>query len=140
MITITATLNDRPFQGLLFVTDEDIKVTDSQLNQIAKIIRDDITKNLEKGLDYFGNPVHPLAPSTIARKGHSRVFYETGQLFKSILYQQLSNNVYEVYVNNMRDQILTYLQQGSKSNNLPKREAFGVSPNAEQQIEKVLSK
>lgn len=139
MITIQATLNGQPFQTLIPLLEQELTVTDSQLNQIAKIVRDDVTQNLEKGLDYFGNPVSSLAPSTIKRKGHSRVFFETGELFKSILYQKVTSNEYEVYINSSRDLIMSYLQQGSKANNLPKREAFGVTTNAQLQIEKVLS-
>lgn len=137
-ITIQATLDGKAFQDIFPLIEKDINVKESQLYQIAKILKEDIDNNLQTGKDYFGNAVQPLAPSTVARKGHGRVFYEYGDLFKSILYQKISSSEFEVYVANSRDLILSYLQQGNKSNNLPKREPFGISKNAENKIDKVL--
>lgn len=138
-LTVQATLNGQPFQSLLPDIEKNLSITDSQLYQIAKVIKEGIDQNLSTGTDYKGNPVQPLAPSTIKRKGHSRPFFETGSLFNSILYQKVSNNYYEVYVANSRDLILSYLQQGNRANNLPKREAFGISKNADAQIDKILT-
>jgi len=139
MINITAELDGRIFQDIYPLIEKDLNVSEEQLNLITRIIKEDIEKNLQTGKDYFGNAVHPLAASTIRKKGHSRPFYETGTLFNSILSEKITSSLFEVYVANSRDQILSYLQLGNKSNNLPPREPFGISKQAEAQIDKVLS-
>lgn len=138
--SIEALIDGKSFQMILPEIEKEINISDSQLYDIAKVIKEDIENNLKTGRDYMGNAVKPLAQSTIDRKGHARVFFETGDLFKSILYQKVSTNYYEVFVASARDQILTYLQQGNRANNLPSREPFGISKNAENQIDKILTK
>lgn len=103
-----------------------LTLTPQQFRKIVTIVKEGVDRNLKNGLDFEGNPVLPLAPSTIARKGHKRVFYDTGRLFRSVIMRMTGRDSGEVYISNDRRQIAIWLTQGTSK--MVARPFFGISP------------
>lgn len=102
------------------------KILQSQVKAIAEDIKKDIDRNLRQGLKYTGGKVAKLRPVTIQRKGHSRVFLETGKLFNSVQVKKVGTSYY-VTIKPNRLEIASYLQNGIPENNLVPRPFFGVT-------------
>lgn len=101
------------------------ELSEAQLKEYAEKIKESIERNLYSGNDFSGNPVKPLALSTIAKKGHSKVFFHTGELFRSIAMQKIPNG-YEIFVLPNRAAIAYWLETGT--NKMPARPFFGIIP------------
>ena len=101
------------------------KILQRDVKAIADLVKNDIENNLKKGLKYTGGKVAPLKKSTIARKGHSRVFLETGKLFNSIKVSKVGS-AYVVGVKENRADIMKYLQEGDPGR-MKARPAFGIT-------------
>jgi len=101
------------------------KILQRDVKAIAELVRADIENNLKKGLKYTGGKVAPLKKSTIQRKGHSRVFLETGKLFNSIQVKKVGS-AYVVGVKPDRSDIMKYLQEGEPGK-MKARPAFGIT-------------
>jgi hypothetical protein len=101
------------------------KILQRDVKAIAELVRQDIENNLKKGIKYTGGKVAPLRPATIKRKGHSRVFLETGKLFRSIQVKKVGS-AYVVGVKEDRADIMKYLQEGDSGRMKP-RPAFGIT-------------
>lgn len=102
------------------------KILQRQVKAIAEDIKKDIDRNLRQGLKYTGGKVAKLRPSTIKRKGHSRVFLETGKLFNAIQVKKVGTSYY-VTVKPNRLEIASYLQNGYSPNKLVPRPFFGTT-------------
>lgn len=96
----------------------------------AELIQSSITANLKKGMKYTGGAVAKLRPATIKRKGHSRVFLETGKLFKGVIVQKTAGG-YVVKMSKARykggetvESVSGYLQEGNP--NMKARPFFGL--------------
>ena len=62
------------------------KILQRDAELIAELIANSITNNIHKGKRYdTGGPVAALKKSTRDRKGHSRVFLDTGKLFTDVI-------------------------------------------------------
>ncbi len=115
------------------------KILQRDVKAIADLIKNDIENNLKKGIKYTGGKVAPLRPATIKRKGHSRVFLETGKLFKSIQVKKVGS-AYVVGVKEDRSDIMKYLQEGTPGK-MKARPAFGITKaKLNQFVNKVLKK
>lgn len=101
-----------------------VKLTDKELEQYGEAIREDILNNYITGKNINGGSVAPLAASTVARKGHSRVFWDSGQLISSLVNVKEGDSQ-EIYFLPGRAQIAFWLQTGT--GRMPAREAFGVT-------------
>lgn len=99
--------------------------SDDNLNRLSGELLRDIENNLYSGLTFYGSPVAPLKESTIKRKGHSRVFYDSGVLFQSVTRQPITSG-YEVFIKDIRARIGSYLQYGN--DNMEDRPFFGTTP------------
>ena len=51
-----------------------------QINDIASIISKDILQGMKDGKGVDGNPMPNNEPETVARKGHSKILFDTGLL------------------------------------------------------------
>jgi len=100
------------------------KILQRDVKAIAELVRKDIENNLKKGIKYTGGKVAPLKPATIKRKGHSRVFLETGKLFKSVETKKVGS-AYVVGIKPERSEIMGYLQEGNEK--MKARPAFGIT-------------
>jgi len=95
-----------------------------QKKELADKIAKHITDNLINERKYTGGKASPLKPSTIKRKGHSRIFFDKGILVKSIKTKKDGDN-YKVYVADKRAEIAGYLQQGTDK--MVARPFFGIT-------------
>ena len=108
---------------------------------VAEAIKSDIEMNLELARSYDGSVIAPLKPKYAARKikvlGHARIFdgFREGdaKLKNSIKMREINKDYYEVYVGNNNSDIMTYLQEGERPMNGPRR-GFGIS---EQSIKRI---
>lgn len=101
------------------------QITDSQLLDYTQKIKKSIEYNLYKGLTYDGTPAEALSPVTIKKKKHHKIFFDTGELYRSLIIGKIPNG-YEIFINESRSQIAYWLQFGTKY--MPKRPFFGVIP------------
>lgn len=108
----------------------------SVLEDLSDIIKTSIEQNLEEGKDYMGRNVAPLAPATIKRKGHSRVFEDTGVLKSSVM-KRITGDNFDVYIDSRRNEIANYLQLGTRR--MPARPFFGISDDTLKQIDDYLT-
>jgi hypothetical protein len=108
------------------------KILQRQAKEIADLIRLSIEENLIKGKRFdTGGKVAKLKASTIKRKGHSRVFDDTGLLLRSVKVKKLGRG-YLIFIGGKRAEIMKYLQEGSPK--MAARPAFGINKTKLQQI------
>lgn len=108
---------------------------------VAEAIRTDIETNLVTQRSYDGSTLAPLKQNYKAKKlkalGHARIFdgFRQGEakLLNSIKMREINKDYYEVYVGNNNSDIMTYLQEGRRPMNGPRR-GFGIS---EQSIKRI---
>jgi hypothetical protein len=113
-----------------------------ELNRAGEIISRDHFVRLESGKDVNGSRMTPLKDATIDRKGFNQILVDTDQMRHLIIDRATkTNQVVEVHPGRIRKYKGTnvtmadvggYHQKGNK--NLPKREWFGISENAEKRI------
>ncbi len=120
------------------------KILQRQAKEIGELIRLSIEENLIKGKRFdTGGKVAKLKPSTIKKKGHSRVFDDTGKLLKSVKLKKLGRG-YVIFIDGVRTvgkkkkhtisnaEIMKYLQEGSPK--MAARPAFGINQSKLQKI------
>jgi len=100
-------------------------LTDSELHTYAEEIKDSILRNYFTSTTFRGDPVFRLSPSWAEAKGHGKVFFHTGLLYRSLILQKVSDG-YEIFFAEARAQIAYWLQFGTKK--MPPRPAFGIMP------------
>lgn len=122
------------------VQDLRVKLTlnESQLDKITEAIQSRIQENLFRSREYLGGFAEPNKPLTIIKKGHGKVFFHTGELYRSILKKRISNKEREVFVAEGRSQIAYWLQYGTKK--MRPRPFFGITPEAMAEIKNILFK
>ncbi len=101
------------------------KLTDSELQQYTEAIREAILRNYFSGNTFTGGKVAALSPTTIKKKGHGKVFFDTGELYRSLVSQKVADG-YEIFFSEGRSQIAYWLQTGTSR--MPARPAFGIQP------------
>lgn len=106
------------------------------LDNIAKLIQQQIQYNLFHSLDYKGNTVVPDSPLTVKRKGHAKVFFETGELYRSVLMNVVSNDEREIFIGDTRGYIASWLHYGTKR--MPARPFFGISNETYEKVNQIL--
>lgn len=111
---------------------------ESKLDDIAEVIQSRIQDNLFRSKEYLGGPAEPNRPLTIAKKGHGKVFFHTGELYRSILKDRISDKEREVFVAEGRSQIAYWLQYGTRK--MKPRPFFGITPEAMAEIKNILFK
>ena len=117
-----------------------------ELNRAGEIISRDHFLRLESGKDVSGSQMTPLKGATIDRKGFNQILVDTGQMRNLVIERATkSNQVVEVHPGRIRKYKGTnvtmadvggFHQKGNK--NLPKREWFGISSDAEKRIMKFM--
>lgn len=115
-----------------------LTLNESQLDKIAEAIQSRIQENLFRSKDYMGRPVEPNRPLTVKKKGHGKVFFDTGELYRSILIRKPGNREREVLVAEKRSQIAYWLQYGTKK--MVARTFFGITPEAMAETKNILLK
>lgn len=101
------------------------KILQRQTKEIADMIRSSIEENLIKGKRFdTGGKVAKLKPSTIKRKGHSRVFDDKGKLLRSVKVKKVGRG-YVIYIGGDRAEIMKFLQEGNPK--MAARPAFGIN-------------
>jgi|GEM_PF-2913153 len=138
------------FDGLVFSGTEDAwtdtvenyfiqkygKVSPEQLERILKLITFDLTENLVYGLNFDKTAVRPLKPATIKAKGNATPFLVTGESYKSVREEMLSEVKGINFIDSGRDDILTYLNFGTE--HIEPMPFFGISQKALDEIDKIL--
>ena len=110
-----------------------------QLNEAGRIIREDHIARLERGLGVDGQQMTPLKDSTIEAKGFNQILVETRQMMNLVMKRATkTKQVVEIHPGRKKKykgtdvtsaEVGLFHQEGSS--NLPKREWFGISKNAE---------
>ncbi len=116
-----------------------------ELNRAGEIISRDHFVRLESGKDVNGSRMTPLKDATIDRKGFNQILVDTDQMRHLIIDRATkTNQVVEVHPGRKKvyktkskkkvtmADVGSFHQIGNK--NLPKREWFGISENAEKRI------
>ncbi len=115
-----------------------------ELNTAGQIIKKDHYQRLEKGKDIYGSAMTRLKDATIKRKGSNKILVDTGQMRNLVIEKATkSNQTVEVHPGRIRKYKGTkvtmadvggFHQRGYRPNNLPKREWFGITLDAESRI------
>lgn len=113
-----------------------IMIDETKLERISEFVRAEIEGNVYGQKEYLGADAAPNAPATIAKKGHGVVFYETGEMRKSIAEKRISTIQREVYVKPGRSLIATFLQYGTSR--MPARPFFGISDETLTKIQNII--
>jgi len=108
-----------------------------ELNLAGQIIRKDHFQRLEKGQGVNGNKMEELKPTTIKRKGSSKILVDTGKMRNLVIKKaNKKNQVVEIFPgkkatrNGVTNQEIGYYHQ-TGAGHLPEREWFGISKQAE---------
>ncbi len=110
-----------------------------ELNDAGRIVRQDHFQRLESGMGVNGR-MQKLKDSTIKRKGHDQILVDTGKM-RNLILNKANKLKQLVTLHPGKKQkrkggvtnadIGSFHQQGNPSNNLPKREWFGITKNAQ---------
>ncbi|MDD5362297.1 MAG: hypothetical protein PHN88_09205 [Ignavibacteria bacterium] len=126
--------SEQTFQNIEKSIDDKAKDINKKLvkakEKIAEMIKESIEQNLYSGLDYRGNIVAP-------KKRGGRIFFETGELFKSVFNQNVNEFLSTIYIGSARDVIVGYLTNGTE--NMVSRPFFGLNPDIDEKVEKIIS-
>lgn len=115
-------------------------------DRIVKDLRKRHRRYFDREISPHGRKWKPLAPSTIERKGHDRILFETGRLRRSLI-QQTSDSV--VKIRRMRGRQLGTITFGTKvpyaqyhqyGGRLPIRKHVGFSIRAGREYRRILHK
>lgn len=84
--------------------------------------------------------VEPLSPFTIKKKGHTKVFFDKGILYQSVMLEADENKA-EIFIADDRAQIAYWLCTGTKSGGkfMPPRPFFGVNDELVERIFKLIN-
>lgn len=139
LFNLTTYVNGSETQDFTVIADlfdTKLKSTFEVLDELAEIIKIGILQNLNSGLNYDGSPVASDKESTIRKKGHSNVFFDSGSLYDSIEKQKINDAEYGIFVSANRSKVAQYLQTGTS--NMVSRPFFGIGGNMESKITDVL--
>ena len=103
------------------------------LNEVYEGFTDDVAeegkkvieRNLFTGKIYTGEDATPLSEPWVRKKGHSKLFFWTGELYRSILTQTIPNGS-EIFIAEGRALVASWLINGT--NKIPARDFFGLMP------------
>lgn len=109
---------------------------ESKLDDITEVIQSRIQDNLFKSKTYLGGAAEPNKPLTIIKKGHHKVFFHTGELYRSVLKRNTGDMQREVFIAEGRSLIAYWLQYGTSR--MTARPFFGVTPEAYTEIKKII--
>jgi len=116
-----------------------------EINDFGKIIRKDHYQRLERGLGVDGSPMQKLSPGTIAKKGHSKILVDSGNM-RNLVFRKKATAASQSAILTPGEkrkypgtkvtpsQVGSFHQEGGL--NLPKRQWFGISKKAEEDGEK----
>lgn len=115
-----------------------IFIDEQKLDEITALVKEKIEENLFHSKTYFGEAVEPNAPMTIRLKGHGKVFFDSGELYRSVLSNRISTLEREVFIASGRSHIAMWLQYGTK--HMPARPFFGISDETLTKIQNIILK
>tara|TARA_Y100000310_G_scaffold282096_1_gene303095 strand:+ start:1749 stop:2192 length:444 start_codon:yes stop_codon:yes gene_type:complete len=109
-----------------------------ELNFIGEIIKKDHYQRLEKGKGVKGG-MQQLRPSTVKKKGHGKILVDTGKMRNLVIEEATrANQMVEVHpgrIEKYKGSNVTMADVGGfhqeGGGNLPKREWFGITKDAE---------
>lgn len=103
------------------------------------MVRSTQNRILRQKVDPDGNPWAPLAESTVRRKGHSSILFETGELAKSIQVER-SGKTFTVITSDV--DYADYMQEGfthwRSGKRVPARPFMGISQANNQRIVRMI--
>jgi hypothetical protein len=115
-----------------------------ELNLFGQIVRKDHFQRLENGKSVDGGKMKSLKPSTILKKGSAKILVDTGKMRNLVINKaSKKNQVVEIHPgkklirNGVSNQQIGYYHQ-TGAGNLPSREWFGISKEAENKGEKLM--
>lgn len=123
MIKIDSNINEMNLK----IPDANV-LKDNVLNDIAEFVRADIEENLKIGKGIDGKSLRK-------KKRGGRLFYQTGELLRSIK-KRSTNTLAEIYVESNRSIIASFLHYGT--DNMVAREFFGISNKVNLKVDKYL--
>lgn len=101
------------------------------ISEASHKVKESVERNLFTATDYYGNAVEPLKESTIKRKGHSKVFFDSGELYRSVIEQPITDGN-EIVIDENRSQIASWLHYGTEK--MVARPFFGLAPERAESI------
>lgn len=99
------------------------EISDKELELFTTGVKESIVDNLQHSRTFTGEAVEPLKDSTVQRKGHHKVFFETGQLYRSIMSADIPEGK-NIFVAPGRARIASWLHFGTDK--MVDRPFFGV--------------
>ena len=117
-----------------------------ELNKVGEIIKRDHYQRLERGEGVDGSQMKSLSPNTTSAKGNNKILVDTGQM-RNLVIDKASKTNQAVVIHpgekrrykgtsvTMSD-VGGFHQKGNT--NLPKREWFGISNDANQRSERLM--
>ena len=117
-----------------------------ELNKVGEIIKRDHYQRLERGEGVDGSQMKSLSPNTISAKGNNKILVDTGQM-RNLVFDKASKTNQAVVIhpgerrrykgaNVTMSDVGGFHQKGNT--NLPKREWFGISNDANQRSERLM--
>lgn len=103
-----------------------LKLKENVLTDLAEIVRKDIEQNLITGTGIDG-------VGLTAKKKGGRLFYETGELLRSVMKRTTTNEA-EIYIHSNRSLIASVLNYGNSR--IPERRFFGIGNRVQLEIDK----
>jgi len=125
--------SDQWIQQLAAFVDENLTLSEGELEHMAGIIKEEIKQDILQGKDFEGNALLPLMPSTIRAKGHAKPLIDTYNLLNSIAIARVGKQSYEIFTS---VDYAGYLQFGTKR--MVSRPFFGYTPAADSLINQYL--
>jgi|TARA_B100000315_G_C14355980_1_gene486191 hypothetical protein len=117
-----------------------------ELNKVGEIIKRDHYQRLERGEGVDGSQMKSLSPNTISAKGNNKILVDTGQMRNLVIDKaSKTNQAVVIHPGEKRQYKGTsvtmsdvggFHQKGNT--NLPKREWFGISNDANQRSERLM--
>lgn len=113
-----------------------VKFSDEDMRAFADVIADDIKGHILTAQKIDGTgAMQPNAPSTIKRKGHSRVLQGGDADSPNLLFNQRKTKIingYKIDIGPTRSKIGPYLHYGTEK--IPARPFFGISQMAKRKV------
>lgn len=94
-MTDPASLINAPIRSIIFDIQQSLSNADysEDLTPMLNVVADQEKEMFSGQHDSNGNPWAPLKPSTIKRKGHSRILFDKGELESSLITVGGPNNI-----------------------------------------------
>jgi len=114
-----------------------------ELNIIGRMVREDHTKRLQRGVDVNGNQMTALADATIERKGFNQILWDTGQMGNLVIDKADKTNqtvVIHPGAKRKRGKVTSQDIGGfhQRGDGVPKREWFGITKDVEAKAIKMI--